>query len=113
MAVTQMPETSMSYATTFPSKEAHDLGVSQNYGYHFGGPNNEDYSILGSILGSPYFGKLPFNVFAFGGRALDAAAQLLVFQLDQQSCYATIYNSSHSLYHLLCLKYSLRVQGPK
>ena len=22
--------------------------------------NNEDYSILGSILGSPYFGKLPF-----------------------------------------------------
>ena len=24
------------------------------------GPNNKDYSILGSILGSPYFGKLPF-----------------------------------------------------
>ena len=25
----------------------------------FGGPNNKDYSILGSILGYPYFGKLP------------------------------------------------------
>ena len=24
-----------------------------------GGPYNRDYSILGSILGSPYFGKLP------------------------------------------------------
>ena len=24
------------------------------------GPNNEDYSILGSVLGSPYFGKLPY-----------------------------------------------------
>ena len=35
------------------------MGVSQNYGYLFGGPNNKDYSILGSILGSPYFGKLP------------------------------------------------------
>ena len=28
-------------------------------GYPFGGPYNKDYSILGSILGSPYFGKLP------------------------------------------------------
>ena len=34
------------------------FGVSQNYGYHFGGPNNKDENILGSILGSPYFGKL-------------------------------------------------------
>ena len=25
----------------------------------FGDPYNKDYSILGSILGSPYFGKLP------------------------------------------------------
>ena len=24
-----------------------------------GGPYNKDYSLLGSILGSPYFGKLP------------------------------------------------------
>ena len=25
------------------------------------GPTNKDYSILVSILGSPYFGKLPFG----------------------------------------------------
>ena len=25
-----------------------------------GGPYNQDYSIWGSILGSPYFGKLPY-----------------------------------------------------
>ena len=35
------------------------MGGSQNYGYHFGGPYNKDCSILGSILGSPHFGKLP------------------------------------------------------
>ena len=28
-------------------------------GVPFGGPFHKDYSILGSILGSPYFGKLP------------------------------------------------------
>ena len=28
----------------------------------FGGPHNKDYNILGSILGSPYFGKLPFRI---------------------------------------------------
>ena len=27
-----------------------------------GGPNNKDYSILGCILGSPYFGKLPLLI---------------------------------------------------
>ena len=37
-----------------------DLGVSQNYGYPFGDPYIKDYSILGSMLGSAYFGKLPF-----------------------------------------------------
>ena len=30
-------------------------------GVPFRGPKNKDYSILGSILGSPYFGKLPFR----------------------------------------------------
>ena len=35
-----------------------DMGVSQN----FGGPHNKDYSILGSILGSPYFGNLPYRL---------------------------------------------------
>ena len=38
------------------------MEVSQNWGYLFGGPHNKDYSIWGSILGSPYFGKLPFIV---------------------------------------------------
>ena len=38
-----------------------DMGVSQNYGYLVGGAHNKEYSILGSILGSPYFGKLPFS----------------------------------------------------
>ena len=36
------------------------MRVSQNQGYHFGGPNNKDYNILGSILGSPNFGEVPF-----------------------------------------------------
>ena len=30
-------------------------------GVPFGGPYNKDYSILGSILGSPYFRKLPYS----------------------------------------------------
>ena len=29
-------------------------------GVPFGGPHNKDYSILESILGSPYSGKLPY-----------------------------------------------------
>ena len=33
-------------------------GVSQNQGYHFGGPSSKECSILGSLLGSPYLGKL-------------------------------------------------------
>ena len=36
--------------------------VSQIRGTLFRGPYNKDYSILGSILGSPYFGKLPYHV---------------------------------------------------
>ena len=47
------------------------MGVSQNWGYHFGGPNNKDYGILGSILGFPYFGKLTY----------EAASKLLVCSL--------------------------------
>ena len=37
------------------------IGSSQNYGYPFGGPYSNDYYILGSILGSPYFGKRPYT----------------------------------------------------
>ena len=36
------------------------MGVSQNQGYLFGGPHNNDYGILGSILGSPFFWELPY-----------------------------------------------------
>ena len=46
------------------------MGVSQNYGYLFGGSHNKDYSILGSILGSPYFGNLPYA--ALEGRLISA-----------------------------------------
>ena len=35
------------------------MGVSQNYGYLFGGPNIKDHSVLRSTLGSLYFGELP------------------------------------------------------
>ena len=30
-------------------------------GVPFGSPNSKDHSMLGSLLGSPYFGKLPFS----------------------------------------------------
>ena len=36
----------------------------------FGGSHNKDHSILGSILGSPYFGKLPDTAFVFLARFL-------------------------------------------
>ena len=39
-----------------------DIGVSQNQGYLFWGAYNNDSSILGSILWSPYSGKLPHDV---------------------------------------------------
>ena len=38
-----------------------DMGVSQNWGYTLGGLYNKDYGILGSILGSPYLGALPYG----------------------------------------------------
>ena len=37
------------------------MGGSQEEGYPFRGPHNKNYSILGSILGSPKFGKLPYG----------------------------------------------------
>ena len=42
------------------------MGVSHNYGYLFGGSYNKDCSALGSILGSPYFGKLPYDFEEYG-----------------------------------------------
>ena len=54
--------------TTTPTLEQSMLGVIvravyggfPKLGAPFWGPNNKGYSILGSILGSPYFGKLPY-----------------------------------------------------
>ena len=46
--------------------KSHEVGESKQYGgfpnlgVRFGGPNNKVYSIWGSIVGSPYFGKLPY-----------------------------------------------------
>ena len=40
-------------------------------GYHFGGPYNEDYRIWGSILGSPYLGKLPHSLQSSKARHAD------------------------------------------
>ena len=36
-------------------------GFTKIRGTFLGGHNNKGYSILGSILGSPYFGKLPYD----------------------------------------------------
>ena len=36
------------------------MGGFPKLGVIFEAPHNKDYSILGSILGSPYFGKLPY-----------------------------------------------------
>ena len=44
------------------------MGVSQIRGTLFRGPYNKDYIILGSILGSPYFGKLPHDFQGLGFR---------------------------------------------
>ena len=43
-----------------------DLGVSQNYGYLFRGRNIKAYNILEPVLGSPYFGTLPFRPWGLG-----------------------------------------------
>ena len=36
-------------------------GFSKIRAYPFGDPHNKDFSIVGSILGSPYSGKLPYG----------------------------------------------------
>ena len=43
-----------------PDKHISNLGFPKIRGTFFGCPYNKDYSILGSILGYPNFGKLPF-----------------------------------------------------
>ena len=43
-----------------PKSHEYVYGDFPKLGVPFRGPNNKDYSILGSILGYPYFGKLPY-----------------------------------------------------
>ena len=45
-------------AISEPSPQLRNVGFPK-LGVLFGGPHNKDYSILGSRLGSAYFGKLP------------------------------------------------------
>ena len=52
------------------------MGVSQNQGYLFGGPYNKDYSMLGSILGYPNCGKLPYCCQAIKQKPFDVSKTL-------------------------------------
>ena len=47
--------------TFMPDFSGFIWGFPKIRGTILGGPYNEDSSILGSILGSPYFGKLPYT----------------------------------------------------
>ena len=58
--------------------------VSQNEGYQFGGPNSKDYSILGSILGSPHFGKPPNHASSLPAALVWNPAVLSQHVLDPQ-----------------------------
>ena len=53
-------------------------GCFPKLGVPFWGPNNKDYSILGSILGSPYFGKLLYRL--CGGGPIKGCTANLVQQ---------------------------------
>ena len=70
-----------------------EVGVSQNWGYHFGGPYTKGYSILGSLLGCPHFGKLPskwssFLIAAMNMRALRACLQERQLSERVEQCWA-------------------------
>ena len=57
-----VPSLLLSSLTTSTTCEAVDefaCGGFPKLGYPFGGPNFKDSSIFGSMLGSPFFGKLP------------------------------------------------------
>ena len=50
-------------------------GFPKKWVYLFGGPHSTGYNILGSILGSPYFGNLPYNpyIITIVGRVLQCS----------------------------------------
>ena len=54
------------------------MEFSQNSGELLGGTNNSDDSILGSIFGFPYLGKLQNEGVPFAGSALSEIEQLRV-----------------------------------
>ena len=45
--------------------QGYGLGFPKIMGTFFWGPQNKDYSIFGTVLESPYFGKLPCLVACF------------------------------------------------
>ena len=74
------------------------MGVSQNQGYPFGGPYNKDYSILGSILGSPYFEKLPNRLQTDVGNHLGLPTLL---SLNKPGFHSLIHLMPQNLYFCL------------
>ena len=62
------------------------MGVSQNYGYLFGGPHNKDYSIFGSMLGFPYFGKVSCGSEHL---SMDPAHRTVVL-IKEGSCWSSV-----------------------
>ena len=64
-----------------PGFEKMQVGVSQNYGYPFGGPNSKDSNISGSISVVPYFGELPsvHQIQRATGKQISFSNMVLVF----------------------------------
>ena len=58
--VCQAPEKDYSFDNNPHEVSTGFLGFPKN-SYPFGGPHNKDYGTWGSILGSPYLGKLPYG----------------------------------------------------
>ena len=60
-----------------------------------GGPYNKDYSILGSILGSPYLGKLPYKRYRGWSRAY------VRMRRDTQGCGGGGNEKANGSYHIV------------
>ena len=83
-----------------PKHSTHRLTAFRGFpklGVPFWGPENRDYSILGSILGSPYFGQLPFRVEGLGFSAQASTPQLIMkcTKLKAIRLYAVTQDMSH------------------
>ena len=60
------------------------------------GPHNKDYSILGSILGSPYLGKLPCHLARPLGK-LESIFQNAACFLKRSSCSMLVLGGGEGL----------------